>query len=71
MRSKLLYSAEHRVHHEFLLASLAIRAMRRLPHSESTRTEDRMNQALSMIAEASASAVAIPSTAPPPGPAVK
>lgn len=51
MRSKLIYSADNPVHHEFLLASLAIQATRRLRASGSTRTEDRMNQAFRILAK--------------------
>jgi hypothetical protein len=51
MRSKLIYSAENCIQDEFLLASLAMKAMRRLGSSASGRTEDRVNQAFSIIAQ--------------------
>jgi hypothetical protein len=66
MRSKLLYSAEDRVHHEFLLASLAIRAMHRLPQAASGRTEDRVNQVLVAIAAGSSSEEPVTSSPPAP-----
>jgi hypothetical protein len=53
MRSKLIYSAENQVHDEFLLASLAIRATRRLRSHDATRTEDRMNEAFRILGQPS------------------
>jgi hypothetical protein len=69
MRSKLIYSAENRIRDEFLLASLAIKAMRRLGSSASGRTEDRMNRAFRIIAE-EGSAERAPAAAEPGTPPV-
>jgi hypothetical protein len=49
MRSELVYSAAVKVENRFLLATLTIRAVRRL-HIISTRTEDTANKVLSELA---------------------
>jgi hypothetical protein len=50
MRSELVYSAAEKVENRFLLATLTIRAVRRL-HVISTRTEDTANKVLSELAD--------------------
>ncbi|HTZ89836.1 MAG TPA: hypothetical protein VMA71_05825 [Alloacidobacterium sp.] len=49
MRSELVYSAAIKVENRFLLATLTIRAVRRL-HILSTRTEDTANRVLTDLA---------------------
>lgn len=49
MRSELVYSAAEKVENRFLLATLTIRAVRRL-HIVSTRTEETANKVLSELA---------------------
>jgi hypothetical protein len=48
MRSELVYSATTKIGNRFLLATVTIRAVRRL-HIASTRTEDTANQVLTEI----------------------
>ncbi len=50
MRSNLVYSAEHRVNSPFLLTSLIVKEVRKM-HSDSTRTEDTVNRAFSLMAK--------------------
>ena len=49
MRSELVYSAAEKVENRFLLATLTIRAVKRL-HIVSTRTEDTANSVLTELA---------------------
>lgn len=49
MRSELVYSAALKVENRFLLATLTVRAVRRL-HIASTRTEDTANRVLTELA---------------------
>lgn len=49
MRSELVYSAAEKVDNRFLLATLTMRAVRRL-HILSTRIEDTANRVLSDLA---------------------
>lgn len=49
MRSELVYSASEKVVNRFLLATLTMRAVKRL-HIVSTRTEDTANRVLSDLA---------------------
>jgi hypothetical protein len=50
MRSNLVYSAESRVNHPFLLASLVVKEVRKM-QSESTRTEDTVKRAFALVAK--------------------
>jgi hypothetical protein len=50
VRSNLVYSAENRVNHPFLLISLIIKEARKM-HTESTRTEDTVNRAFALVAK--------------------
>jgi len=49
MHSHLVFMAENRVAHEFLLASMAIKAVHRM-HKPGERTEDTMSQVFSILA---------------------
>ncbi len=49
MRSELVFSAGHQVGNRFLLATIAMRAVRSL-HINSSRTEDTANRVLTEIA---------------------
>lgn len=49
MRSELVYSASIRIDNRFLLATVTMRAVKRL-HIVSTRTEDTANHVLSEVA---------------------
>jgi hypothetical protein len=52
MRSELVYSANTKISNRFLLATVAIKAVRRL-HITSTRTEDTANKVLADVASGS------------------
>jgi hypothetical protein len=65
MRSDLVYSAERAIENRFLLASVAIRAVRVL-HVSSTRTEDTANRAFSDITDGRYASAVLPKPAPPP-----
>jgi hypothetical protein len=65
MRSWLVYSAGVQVNNRFLLATIAMRAVRRL-HINSTRTEETTNRVLAQIASGSYTDTAFPELAPMP-----
>lgn len=65
MRSQLVYSAGLQVANRFLLATIAMRAVRTL-HINSARTEDTANQVLAEIAGGRYSDVEVPKLAPLP-----
>ena len=65
MRSELVYSASEKVQNRFLLATLTIRAVRRL-HIISTRTEDTANKVLSELADGNFLEVKTPELKPMP-----
>jgi hypothetical protein len=65
MRSQLVYSAAIKVENRFLLATLTIRAVRRL-HIISTRTEDTANKVLSELADGNFLEVKTPELKPLP-----
>jgi hypothetical protein len=50
MNTYLLFSAERKVDHEFLLASLAMKAVHRM-HRPGVRTEDTMSRVFSVLAK--------------------
>jgi hypothetical protein len=65
MRSELVYCAGLQVENRFLLATIAMRAVRTL-HINSARTEDTANQVLAEIAKGRYVDAQIPELAPPP-----
>jgi hypothetical protein len=65
MRSWLVYSAGTQVTNRFLLATIAMRAVRRL-HIDSTRTEETTNRVLAEIAGGSYTDTALPEIVPMP-----
>ena len=65
MRSLLVYSAGAQVPNRFLLATIAMRAVRRL-HISSTRTEETANHVLAQIADGSYTDTVFPECAPAP-----
>lgn len=65
MRSQLVYSAGIQIPNRFLLATIAIRAVRAL-HIDSGRTEDTANQVFSEIAKGRYLDAEIPAPAPIP-----
>ena len=65
MRSELVYSAGRAVANRFLLATVAIRAVRAL-HIDSTRTEDTANKVFSEISEGRYVPQSLPEPTPPP-----
>ena len=65
MRSNLVYSAGLQVENRFLLATVVMRAVRRL-HVSATRTEDTANQVLAEIAQGKYAPPALPEPVPPP-----
>jgi hypothetical protein len=65
MRSWLVYSAGVQVTNRFLLATIAMRAVRRL-HIVSTRTEETTNRVLVEIAGGSYTDASFPEIAPAP-----
>jgi hypothetical protein len=65
MRSWLVYSAGVQVTNRFLLATIAMRAVRRL-HIVSTRTEETTNRVLAEIAGGSYKDTAFPELLPTP-----
>ncbi len=50
MQSHLVFSAEKKVSHEFLLASMAIKAVHRM-HRPGVRTEDTMGRVFAILAK--------------------
>jgi hypothetical protein len=65
MRSDLVYSAGMKIENRFLLATVVMRAVRKL-HIDSTRTEDTTNNVFSAVAEGKYTAVKLPAVAPLP-----
>lgn len=65
MRSDLVHSAGRAINNRFLLATVVMRAIRKL-HIDSTRTEDTANQILSDVAEGRYAPAVMPEPAPPP-----
>jgi len=65
MRSELVYSANTKIENRFLLATVTIRAVRRL-HIIATRTEDTANGVLSDIAQGRFIEVKMPALKPIP-----
>lgn len=65
MRSDLVYSAGLRVENRFLLATIVIRAVRKL-HVVSTRTEDTANHVFDEIAHGRYIEAKLPEIAPIP-----
>ena len=65
MRSNLVYSAGLKIENRFLLATVVMRAVRKL-HIESTRTEDTTNRVFSDVAEGKYVSVKLPAVVAPP-----
>ncbi|HEV2276823.1 MAG TPA: hypothetical protein VGS02_01530 [Acidobacteriaceae bacterium] len=65
MRSDLVHSAGRSIENRFLLATVVMRAVRRL-HITSTRTEDTTNAVFSDISKGRFVPVALPEPAPLP-----
>ncbi|HVT97391.1 MAG TPA: hypothetical protein VHE33_07765 [Acidobacteriaceae bacterium] len=65
MRSNLVYSAGLKIENRFLLATVVMRAVRKL-HIDSTRTEDTTNKVLGQVAEGKFVEVELPAIVPPP-----
>lgn len=65
MRSQLVYAAGLQIENRFLLASTAMRAVRKL-HVSSTRTEDTINQIFSEVANGLPLVHKLPEIEPPP-----
>jgi hypothetical protein len=65
MRSELVYSAEIQIENRFLLATVVMRAIRRL-HIDTTRTEDTANHVFAEIATGRYKHGELPELAPLP-----
>ncbi|HEX3570118.1 MAG TPA: DNA-directed RNA polymerase subunit omega [Acidobacteriaceae bacterium] len=65
MRSDLVYRAGLQMENRFLLATVVMRAVRKL-HVGSTRTEDTTNTVFGQVAEGKYTEVKLPAIAPPP-----
>ena len=65
MRSDLVYSAGRIIENRFLLATVVMRAVRKL-HIDSTRTEDTANRVFSDVSEGRYTSLTLPVPAPPP-----
>lgn len=65
MRSNLVYSAGIQIENRFLLATIVMRAVRKL-HIDSTRTEDTTNKVFADISQGRYTALALPEPTPPP-----
>jgi len=65
MRSDLVYSAGRIIENRFLLATVVMRAVRKL-HIDSTRTEDTANRVFSEVSEGKFVPIALPILAPQP-----
>ena len=66
MQSHLVFSAEKKVNHEFLLAAIAMKAVQRM-HRPGIRTEDTLGRVLSLVAKGHAVELP-PESAPHEGP---
>jgi hypothetical protein len=64
MRSNLVYAAGLRIENRFLLASTAMRAVRKL-HLAATRTEDTINRVFSEVANSRDMIAKLPEIVPP------
>jgi hypothetical protein len=65
MRSDLVYSAGRIIDNRFLLATVVMRAVRKL-HIDSTRTEDTANRVFSDVSEGRFVPMPLPDPAPQP-----
>lgn len=65
MRSELVYSAGIQINNRFLLATVVMRAVRKL-HVSATRTEDTANEVFEQVAGGRFISVQMPPVAPPP-----
>lgn len=65
MRSNLVFSAGEKIENRFLLATVVMRAVRKL-HIDSTRTEDTTNRVFSEVAGGKYVKVELPAIVPPP-----
>jgi len=65
MRSNLVYSAGQKIENRFLLATVVMRAVRKL-HIDSTRTEDTTNQVFAKVAGGEFVSVEMPVVKPAP-----
>jgi hypothetical protein len=65
MRSNLVYSAGLQIENRFLLATIVMRAVKRL-HIDTTRTEDTANQVFVDIANGRYAPTSLPEPTPPP-----
>lgn len=65
MRSELVHSAGRHIENRFLLATVVMRAVRKL-HISSTRTEDTANRVLSDISKGRYIPEELPEPVPPP-----
>ena len=63
MRSNLVYSAGLRIENRFLLATVVMRAVRKL-HIDSTRTKDTTNRVFSEVAGGRYLSVKLPTLVP-------
>ena len=65
MRSELVYAAGLQIQNRFLLASTAMRAVRKL-HVAATRTEDTINRIFTEVANGRPIVHQLPEIEPPP-----
>jgi len=65
MRSELIFTASEQIENRFLLATVVMRAVRKL-HIDSTRTEDTANKVLTEVAQGRYVSVQLPAIAAPP-----
>ena len=65
MRSQLVYDAGIKIGNRFLLATTAMRAVKKL-HMSSTRTEDTVNTVLAEVARGTQVLGRLPEITPPP-----
>ena len=65
MRSQLVYDAGIKIENRFLLATTAMRAVKKL-HVSSTRTEDTVNTVLAEVAKGTQVHGKLPEITPPP-----
>ncbi len=65
MRSELVYEAGLKIENRFLLATTAMRAVKKL-HVSSTRTEDTVNRVFAEVANGTPAHGELPEVIPPP-----
>lgn len=65
MRSELVYEAGLKIENRFLLASMAMQAVRKL-HANATRTEDTINKVFAEVANSHKVVYKLPEITPPP-----